>query len=334
MREQQRRLDRLARRHRRGARAVRGRRACRWCRSPCRSRSCAEFYEGFSNATLWPLYHDLVAKPEFHREWWDAYVTRQPALRRRRREVRRRERDRLGAGLPAPARARRCCASCGPTCGSASSCTSRSRRPSCSPSCRGAARSSRGCSAPTSSASSCPGAAAELRPAGAGAGRPQDPPRLGLPARRPRGAGPAFPISIDAAGFEELARSEPVAARAEEIRDDLGNPKKLFLGVDRLDYTKGIYARLRAFSELIADGRLQRRGRGLRPGGDARRANGSTSTASSATTSTAWSAASTATSAASADRRSPTCTRRSRARRWPRSTAPPTSWSSRRSATA
>src|SRR3954449_9764126 len=33
-----------------------------------------EFYEGFSNATLWPLYHDVVAKPEFHREWWDTYV--------------------------------------------------------------------------------------------------------------------------------------------------------------------------------------------------------------------------------------------------------------------
>src|SRR6476620_5696652 len=33
-----------------------------------------KFYEGFSNATLWPLYHDLVAKPEFHREWWDSYV--------------------------------------------------------------------------------------------------------------------------------------------------------------------------------------------------------------------------------------------------------------------
>ena len=32
------------------------------------------FYEGFSNATLWPLYHDVVAKPEFHREWWDMYV--------------------------------------------------------------------------------------------------------------------------------------------------------------------------------------------------------------------------------------------------------------------
>ena len=33
-----------------------------------------EYYEGFSNATLWPLYHDVVATPEFHREWWDAYV--------------------------------------------------------------------------------------------------------------------------------------------------------------------------------------------------------------------------------------------------------------------
>ena len=34
----------------------------------------AEYYEGFSNATLWPLYHDVVRPPEFHREWWDAYV--------------------------------------------------------------------------------------------------------------------------------------------------------------------------------------------------------------------------------------------------------------------
>ncbi|MCW2791132.1 MAG: trehalose-6-phosphate synthase [Nocardioides sp.] len=33
------------------------------------------FYEGFANATLWPLYHDVVAKPAFHREWWDSYVS-------------------------------------------------------------------------------------------------------------------------------------------------------------------------------------------------------------------------------------------------------------------
>ena len=32
-----------------------------------------EYYEGFSNATLWPLYHDAVAPSVFHRPWWDAY---------------------------------------------------------------------------------------------------------------------------------------------------------------------------------------------------------------------------------------------------------------------
>ncbi|MEJ5998916.1 alpha,alpha-trehalose-phosphate synthase (UDP-forming) [Corynebacterium sp. H130] len=31
------------------------------------------FYEGFSNATLWPLYHDLIVTPKFHRHWWEAY---------------------------------------------------------------------------------------------------------------------------------------------------------------------------------------------------------------------------------------------------------------------
>ncbi|OBI82919.1 hypothetical protein A5663_13660 [Mycobacterium sp. E740] len=34
----------------------------------------AKYYEGFSNATLWPLYHDVIVKPIYHREWWDAYV--------------------------------------------------------------------------------------------------------------------------------------------------------------------------------------------------------------------------------------------------------------------
>src|SRR5215218_2972900 len=33
-----------------------------------------EYYEGFSNDTLWPLYHDVIAPPSFHREWWDSYV--------------------------------------------------------------------------------------------------------------------------------------------------------------------------------------------------------------------------------------------------------------------
>src|SRR6185437_363486 len=33
------------------------------------------FYEGFSNDTLWPLYHDVIAPPGFHRVWWDNYVS-------------------------------------------------------------------------------------------------------------------------------------------------------------------------------------------------------------------------------------------------------------------
>ena len=32
------------------------------------------FYHGFSNATLWPLYHDVIRPPIYNREWWDRYV--------------------------------------------------------------------------------------------------------------------------------------------------------------------------------------------------------------------------------------------------------------------
>jgi len=32
-----------------------------------------EFYLGFSNATIWPLYHDAIRSPSFHRTWWHAY---------------------------------------------------------------------------------------------------------------------------------------------------------------------------------------------------------------------------------------------------------------------
>lgn len=66
----------------------------------------------------------------------------------------------------------------------------------------------------------------------------------------------AFPISIDAASYIELARRPDIQARAAEIREGLGNPKKILLGVDRLDYTKGIRHRLKAFGELLHDGRV------------------------------------------------------------------------------
>jgi trehalose-6-phosphate synthase len=66
----------------------------------------------------------------------------------------------------------------------------------------------------------------------------------------------AFPISIDAAGLTEIARREDVRKRAREIRHALGEPSIVLLGVDRLDYTKGILHRLRAYGELIDEGRL------------------------------------------------------------------------------
>jgi trehalose 6-phosphate synthase len=66
----------------------------------------------------------------------------------------------------------------------------------------------------------------------------------------------AFPISIDVREMEQLVASEEVQARAKTIRAELGDPKTVILGVDRLDYTKGIERRLKAFRELLSEGRL------------------------------------------------------------------------------
>jgi len=68
----------------------------------------------------------------------------------------------------------------------------------------------------------------------------------------------AFPISIDSAELDLRARDANIRRRAKEIRAELGNPRKILLGVDRLDYTKGIEVRLRAFAELLAEGRAKR----------------------------------------------------------------------------
>jgi alpha,alpha-trehalose-phosphate synthase [UDP-forming] len=67
----------------------------------------------------------------------------------------------------------------------------------------------------------------------------------------------AFPVSIDSAAFGELASRDDVQARAREIREALGQPDVVLLGVDRLDYTKGILHRLNAYGELLDEGRLK-----------------------------------------------------------------------------
>lgn len=59
-----------------------------------------------------------------------------------------------------------------------------------------------------------------------------------------------FPISIDYGEFSRLAESQEVAETAWYIHEDIPEGK-IVLGVDRLDYTKGIPYRLKAFETLL-----------------------------------------------------------------------------------
>jgi trehalose 6-phosphate synthase/phosphatase len=60
----------------------------------------------------------------------------------------------------------------------------------------------------------------------------------------------ALPISVDYKGFADLAGTPEVADQAWIIHANLPN-RQLILGVDRLDYTKGIPNRLRAFAAAL-----------------------------------------------------------------------------------
>jgi trehalose 6-phosphate synthase len=213
------------------------------------------FYEGFSNATIWPLYHDLVAKPEFHREWWDSYVTvnRRFAERAAQRaaenatvwvqdyqlqlvpQLLRELRPDLRIGfflhIPFPP---------------AELFQQLPWRRQLLEGLLGA----------DLIGFQLPGGAANfVRLVRQRVGHKTHRDLVYLPDGRTVRAA-AFPISIDYKGFEKLARSESVHTRAAAIRTALGDPEKVFLGIDRLDYTKGIHARLRAYAELVRDGDL------------------------------------------------------------------------------
>lgn len=64
----------------------------------------------------------------------------------------------------------------------------------------------------------------------------------------------SYPTSIDVDKIRAAAQSPSVQAAARRFRKDLGDPDMLMLGVDRLDYSKGILHRLLAFEELLNDG--------------------------------------------------------------------------------
>lgn len=66
----------------------------------------------------------------------------------------------------------------------------------------------------------------------------------------------AFPISVDVERWDELANRPGIDDEVTDLRRQLGSPRHLLLGVDRLDYTKGIEERLHAFRELLESGAL------------------------------------------------------------------------------
>jgi trehalose 6-phosphate synthase len=225
----------------------------------------AEYYEGFSNATLWPLYHDVIVKPAYHREWWERYVkvNRRFAEASSRAAARgatvwvqdyqlqlvpkmlRELRPDLTIGfflhipfppvelfMQMPWRTEIVDGLLGADlvgfhlAGGAQNFLILSRR-------LAGANTSRG----------LVGVRSRFGEVNVGSRNV----RVG-----------AFPISIDASDLDNKGRDRNVRRRAKEIRAEIGNPRKILLGVDRLDYTKGIDVRLKAFAELLAEGRVKR----------------------------------------------------------------------------
>ena len=223
-----------------------------------------EYYEGFSNATLWPLYHDVIVKPIYHREWWDRYVD----VNRRFAEAASRAaapgatvwvqdyqlqlvpkmlrnlRPDLTIGfflhipfppvelfMQMPWRAEIIDGMLGADlvgfhlAGGAQNFLYLSRQ------------------------------LAGVESSRASVGVRSRFGEVKLASRTVKVG--AFPISIDSAELDRSARRRDIRRRAKQIRAELGNPRKIMLGVDRLDYTKGIDVRLRAFSELLAEGRAK-----------------------------------------------------------------------------
>ncbi|GAA5170145.1 trehalose-6-phosphate synthase [Pseudonocardia eucalypti] len=222
-----------------------------------------QYYEGFSNATLWPLYHDVVAPPVFHRHWWHTYVrvnqrfaeavakvaapgatvwVQDYQLQLVPEQLRALRPDlRIGFFLHIPFP---------PT-------ELFMQLPWRSQIVRGLLGADLvGFHTPGGVRNFrwLAGRLAGDRVHGSTAGTGARPGEISYDGRSVRVG--AFPISIDSAALDKLARSAPVQKRAADIRADLGNPKRVVLGVDRLDYTKGINLRLTAFHELLMDGRI------------------------------------------------------------------------------
>jgi trehalose 6-phosphate synthase len=213
-----------------------------------------QFYEGFCNATLWPLYHDVIAPPQFHRSWWEAYVRVN-----RRFAMAAAEHAAPGATVwvhdyqlqlvPQLLREQRGDVRIGffnhiPFPGYEIFAQLPWRR-----------QVVQGLLGADLLGFQRQGDAANfLRACRRAVGLPTKGTTVRAGDREIQAA--AFPISIDASSLGELARRGDVVKRSREIRDALGDPELVLLGVDRLDYTKGILHRLRAYGELVQEERL------------------------------------------------------------------------------
>ena len=62
----------------------------------------------------------------------------------------------------------------------------------------------------------------------------------------------AFPIGIDTAGFAKAATGAEARRNEQKVRRLLGDREQI-IGVDRIDYSKGLPQRLKAFAKLLED---------------------------------------------------------------------------------
>lgn len=210
----------------------------------------AGFYHGFCNTTIWPLYHDAIINPEFHREWWDPYMTVNKRFALAAANASRRNsivwvHDYQLQLVPRYLRERKPAAKIGfflhipfpPD-------ELFAWLPWRTAILRGLLGADVIAFQTQASADNF------VRVAKRYAGAEGTERELTIDKRSVQVF--SCPISIDNDEFEALAKTPAVRRRAAEIRRQLGG-RTVFLGVDRLDYTKGIPLRLKAFDELLQE---------------------------------------------------------------------------------
>ncbi len=62
----------------------------------------------------------------------------------------------------------------------------------------------------------------------------------------------AHPIGIEVDRFEQMSEDEVVVEKAQKLRQRLGT-EHIVIGIDRLDYTKGVLSRLEAFEQFLEE---------------------------------------------------------------------------------